>query len=72
MLDVPEFELSFKWNAYRLFDYMQTWSAIRALDHEDATQVLADAWDAIIKVWQEPLEKREVTIPFFVKAGRVL
>ena len=72
MLDVPEFELTFKWNAYRLFDYMQTWSAIRALEHEDATQVLADAWDAIIKVWQEPLEKREVTIPFFVKAGRVL
>jgi len=71
MIDVPTFELSLKWNAHRVFDYIKTWSALRAMTEEDTHQLLDDAWQAILQVWQDPNEKYDVKIPFFVKAGRL-
>lgn len=70
MIQVPEFELSLKWNAYRVFDYIKTWTAWRALPEQQAQALLDKTWEGIQTIWGDLNEKRQVQIPFFTKAGR--
>lgn len=71
MIDVPNFELSLRWNVYRIFDYIKTWTAWRALPEQQAQDLLDETWEAVLEVWPDPNEKRLINIPFFVKAGRL-
>ncbi|TBR42504.1 class I SAM-dependent methyltransferase [Marinomonas agarivorans] len=71
MIQVPDFELSLKWNAYRVFDYMKTWTAWRALPEQEANILLNAAWEKVVEIWPDPNQKRVIHIPFFAKAGRL-
>ena len=71
LMAVPEFELTLNWTAYRVFDYIRSWSATGLLVEAQGDQFLFDAWDALATVWPDPLQKKTVKMPFFVKAGRL-
>lgn len=71
MIEVPEFSLKFKWNANRMLDYIRTWSAFRALPEEESKQLIDEIWPEILQIWKDPDLKKDVSIPFFVKAGRL-
>ncbi|MFT2109651.1 class I SAM-dependent methyltransferase [Marinomonas sp. 2405UD68-3] len=70
MMDVPQFELTQNWSAYRVFEYIRSWSATSLLIESEGDQFLQKAWDEMIKLWGDPLQKKSITLPFFVKAGR--
>lgn len=70
MIDVPTFELVQSWTAYRVFDYIRSWTAASLLMQKEGDGFIENAWNNLMEHWPDPLEKRRVTFPFFVKAGR--
>ena len=71
MIDPPKFELTFNWSAHRVFDYIKTWSAWRGLAEDEGSKLLDEAWQKVTQIWTDPNEKRMISIPFFVKVGRL-
>mgnify|MGYP000203396110 CR=1 FL=1 len=70
MMDVPKFELTQNWSMYRVFEYIRSWSATTLLIESDGDQFIEDAWNEMLKLWGDPLQKKTIKLPFFVKAGR--
>ncbi|MBJ7539154.1 class I SAM-dependent methyltransferase [Marinomonas transparens] len=71
-LEVPSFELTCSWSLTQMLDFIRSWSASQLRIEDCGDGFLSEA-DAILRaVWAEPTKKRDIRLPFFVKAGRVV
>lgn len=69
-IDVPTFELTCHWTMSQAFAFMRSWSAAQIMVEQLGDEKLREAEKAIEYVWEEPLQKVEAKLPFFVYAGQ--
>lgn len=71
LMAVPTFDLYCNWTMSQTMDFMRTWTASQLRIQEKGDDFLVDANQVLSSVWENPTQKKQVTLPFFVKAGRV-
>ena len=66
----PSIPFTMSWDLDQLFNFFHTWSATRKLMKEAGDDFFVDAYTKVQKVWGSPNQKRMVTFPFNIIAGR--
>jgi len=69
-IETPELMLQNFWDFHQFMDYMHTWSATRRCIDAIGIDFLNHAKEKIAKQWGDPKQKRLVTAPLTVIAGR--
>ncbi|MBD5770037.1 class I SAM-dependent methyltransferase [Marinomonas colpomeniae] len=70
-ITVPKFELSCHWSVSQTLDFIRTWSASQLHIQEHGDDFLQAASPIIREAWSKPNQKKDIHLPFFVRAGRV-
>ena len=73
LIPVPDFELTCHWTVNQVQDLMLSWSSSQALIAEQGKageEALMRGMEAFKAAWQAPNQKQDISLPFFVKAGR--
>jgi SAM-dependent methyltransferase len=86
-LTPPTFEIHRRWTLSELLGYVETWSAMRALErswaerrrkvepHPEASSSVPPEWarfrDALERAWGPPEAEREIRWPLAIRAGRL-
>lgn len=70
-IEAPAFQLTCHWSVSQMMDFIRSWSAAQLRIEKEGDEFLQQANDMIRAVWSEPSQKKEISLPFFVRAGRV-
>ncbi|BFM49051.1 class I SAM-dependent methyltransferase [Marinomonas sp. THO17] len=73
LISVPKFELTCHWTVTQVQDLMLSWSSSQAFIAEQGKsgeEALLQSMEPLQAAWQTPNQKQDITLPFFVKAGR--
>ena len=60
-----------RWDLERLTGYLCTWSAVQRHRKETGRDPLDEIRDGLAAAWGDPQDKRTITWPIFLRAGRV-
>jgi len=69
-LDTPQIDIVNYWNASEFLDYLHTWSGTRKCMDSIGQEFFSIASDEIRAAWGDPREKKVVTHPLTVIAGK--
>ena len=69
-LTAPRFSIELDWTRTDLVDYVHTWSAAKNYMREAAGSVMDDYEARLAGIWPNDVRRR-ITMPVFVRAGRV-
>lgn len=61
--------MSISWTLPELLAYMHTWSATRQCMQQQGTKFFEALSDRLLSVWENPQQKKEVTMNFHIIAG---
>ena len=62
---MPQFQIELRWTGQQLWDYLNTWSAIKHYQDQMRVSALADLQDILLI--QQPMQ---VTFPILLRVGR--
>lgn len=68
-IDAPSFEMRVSWTSDQLLGYIRTWSAVRAMEAVNGSEVTDRFAEALRRAWGTA--ERPVRWPMVVKAGRI-
>ena len=66
----PAIPFTIDWDLDQLFNFFHTWSATRKLMKKAGHGFFVDAYNNVQKVWGSPQQKKMITFPFHIIAGR--
>jgi hypothetical protein len=70
-LEVPSLHLDERWTRAQLTGYMRTWSATARYRRQHGIDPAVEAERELIANWGDPAERRAITWPLVILAGRV-
>ncbi|SBS31260.1 Ubiquinone/menaquinone biosynthesis C-methyltransferase UbiE [Marinomonas spartinae] len=70
-IETPSFDLQCNWTMSQTMDFMRTWTASQLRIQDKGDDFLVEANQILSTVWQNPTQKKRITLPFFVKAGKI-
>ena len=70
-LPAPHFEMRCAWTLAQYLDYLRSWSATARYRAARGTDPVDGIADAMAAAWGDPLQRRPVTWPLQLRAGRV-
>lgn len=70
-LDAPPLAIRLPWTADDFANYVETWSATKRAADERGAEIVARFRRDIREAWGDPAQRRDVTWPLVVRAGRV-
>ncbi|MEL0637130.1 methyltransferase domain-containing protein [Marinomonas sp. TI.3.20] len=70
-IDVPKFDLYCNWSVSQTMDFIRSWTAAQLLIQDEGDDFLVQANTVLRSVWSDPLHKKQIHLPFFVRAGRM-
>jgi SAM-dependent methyltransferase len=70
-VDLPPHSIEVDWRRDDLLGYVDTWSAVRVLEKAAGRGPLAKFAEELAAVWPDPAERRRVSFPLSVRAGRI-
>ena len=68
---VPPFAIDVSWTLFELADYVETWSAVRALERAEGGAAVERFRAALADAWGDPAVPRAVSWPLAIRFGRV-
>lgn len=70
-VEAPEFEIGVSWTLEELVGYVDTWSAVRALERAEGRAPLEAFRGALSRVWGDGAAVRPVRWPLSLRVGRL-
>lgn len=70
-IDVPKFDLYCNWSVSQTMDFIRSWTAAQLRIQDEGDDFLVQANTVLRSVWSDPLHKKQIHLPFFVRAGRM-
>lgn len=67
---VPNFPMELSLNLFQLFDYVHSWSAVRACMRVEGDEFFEKAFEQMAKVWGDPEQPRTVRMDFFAQVRK--
>jgi len=70
-IEVPQFDLYCNWSVSQTMDFIRSWTAAQLRIQDQGDDFLVEANQMLRSVWTNPFHKKQVCLPFFVRAGRM-
>jgi SAM-dependent methyltransferase len=67
----PPFVMTAEWNLHELLAFLETWSASQRYLQERGTRATDAIAPELARTWGDPMSRRRIECPIFVRAGRV-
>jgi SAM-dependent methyltransferase len=71
-LSPPAFPMRTAWDLSQLAGFLDSWSATRRYIQAQGHHPVGQIWDALLRAWGEPEQKRNLDWPLFIRVGRAL
>ncbi len=69
-LESPPLEMSARWSLAELLGYVGTWSAVSRCREETGADPVAELARRLAPLWPDGAQRRSITWPLFLRAGR--
>ncbi|MEO0472692.1 MAG: class I SAM-dependent methyltransferase [Bacteroidota bacterium] len=71
VLEVPTFSIDVDWDLAQLCGYLRTWSSVKAYVRATANDPVGKLEKELGTIWSNPLTKRKIVFPIFLKMARL-
>lgn len=68
-ISVPAFKTTLYWNFHQIWDYMKTWSSVKKYYSENKRDPLDGVKPEVKTLWEDELDKKEVTWNINIRVG---
>jgi SAM-dependent methyltransferase len=70
-IEAPSFQMEVRWTLAQLAGYVETWSALRAMEKATGRGEIEKFYRNLAAAWGEETKPREVTWPLSLRVGRI-
>jgi len=70
-IEAPDFVMTARWTLDHLLGYLGTWSAVSRAREQTGVDLLSAIKPELARLWEEPLEFRQVSWPLSLRVGRI-
>jgi len=70
-IESPSFRMDVRWTLAQLAGYIETWSALRAMEKSVGREQIESFYRELSRLWGDAAKVREVTWPLALRVGRV-